>query len=456
MFYNEEIEKTVLSYLLKDTKFLTVSRQIVKDDFFYFTNLRRMHGAIVRTFDKWHMTLTYEIFLRILANSKLPLEEETNAQILFKEIEAIPVDPERFMYFVDQLKDLKIKREVGGLIAEITPTSLEMGNGEEILQGLNERIHKLRIDSNLLVVKRDFMFSPEFVEAREKAYEHTKQFGDVCIPFGWKKLDEYTGGHHHGEVTVVFSRTGGGKSRTLTTFAYNAVAGGRKGMFVTIEMSNIEIARLYDSRMCRLHFDSMKKSKLSEDEEQKWHDLMKMMSEKEDKGLYVVDMPRGCTSSAIEEEINAYERRHGKLDFVVVDYIMLMESIERGVPTHERVGNIVKELKQLARIKHVSILTAIQANRKVMEIEGEEVGTEHISLSDQVAAHSNNILYLYRTADDMLSNTLQVNLVKYRDGGNITFAIHTDWKIAYIGDEILSLHMAGAPEPPIPSSESIL
>jgi hypothetical protein len=95
----------------------------------------------------------------------------------------------------------------------------------------------------------------------------------------------------------------------------------------------------------------------------------------------------------------------------------------------------------MARIKQVSVLTAIQANRKVTEVQGEEVGTEHISLSDQVSAHCNNILYLYRTADDILSNTLQVNLVKYRDGGNITFSVHTDWKIAYIGDEALSIHL---------------
>jgi len=450
MFYDEEIEKTVLAYLLKNVRHINTSRNFMRPDFFYFQNLRRMYSALVRVFDSWHTTMSYEIFAGLLKKAKVPVETETAFQILFHEITAIEVDDDKFSYHIDRLKDLKIKRDLAGTASLLTPEVIQGGDGEAILNALNERVHKMRIDSNLLVVKKNFIFEKDFIEERIKEYEYRKEFGDMAgIPFGWSKLDDFTSGHYPGEVTLVFSRTGGGKTRVLTTFAYNGATAGRKGMFITIEMSNIEIARLYDSRMGRVHFEALKKGKLTVEDEEKWRGLLDLMGEKDDNGLYVVDMPRGCTVSAIEEEINSYEKLYGKLDFVVVDYLMLMDSVERTTDTKEKLGEIVRGLKQMARIKQVSVLTAIQANRKVTDIKGEEVGTEHISLSDQVAAHCNNILYLYRSGDDILTNTLQVNLVKYRDGGNITFSVHTDWKIAYIGDEILSMPVSMAPLPPL-------
>ena len=444
MFYNEEAEKMVLAYLLKNARFIALSRQLLKDDFFYFLNLRRLFGAVIRVYDAWHMTMTVEVLGDLMKKSKFSVEEETTFQILFHEISAIEIDEERFNYYVDVLKDLKIKRDISTAVSSFNSANIEGGIGESLLQDLSERVHRMRIDASLLDIKKNFMFEPAFVKERLEDYNRKKQFGEVSgTPFGWKELDEKTGGHSAGHLTLVFSRTGGGKTRALTTFAYNGCVAGRRGMFITIEMSNLEIARLYDARMGRIHFDELKKGRLVPEEEQKWNDLLNLMSAKDDKGLYIVDMPKGCTVGAIEEEISSYEKHYGKLDFVVVDYLMLMDSTERTSNMQDRLGSITMQLKQLARVKQVSILTAIQANRKVADVKGEEVGTEHISLSDQVSAHCNNIIYLYRTGGDTVSNTIQVKLVKFRDGGGIAFHVHADWNTAYIGDQLLNLHMPG-------------
>ena len=354
MYYNEEAEKMVLAYLLKNARFIALSRQLLKDDFFYFSNLRRLFGAIIRVYDAWHMTMTVDVLGDLMKKSKFSVEEETTFQILFHEIFAIEIEEERFNYYVDILKDLKIKRDISVAISSFTPTNIEGGNGEDLLQDLSERIHRMKVDASLLEVKKNFMFEETFVQERLADYNHKKKFGDVVgTPFGWKELDEKTGGHSAGHLTLVFSRTGGGKTRALTTFAYNGCVAGRRGMFVTIEMSNLEIARLYDARMGRIKFDELKKGRLTVEEEQKWHDLLNMMSTKDDKGLYVVDMPKGCTVGAIEEEISSYEKHYGKLDFVVVDYLMLMESTERTANMQDRLGSITMQLKQLARVKQV-------------------------------------------------------------------------------------------------------
>lgn len=442
MFFNEEMEKIVLAYLLKDVKYVGISRHILNETFFSLKNLQRIFKAIIRVFDQWQMKMDDPVFKEILIANKLNPEEETQFLLLFSELQLMDVEEEKFIYYLDNLKDLKIKRDISLAISGYTTEAIQNGIGEKLLIDIQEKINNVKIETGEIEIKKNFVFDPDFVDERIELYNKRKLLGDVPgIPYGWKRMDEYTGGHFPGELTLVFSRTGGGKTRTLHSLSYNAIQNNRKGMFITIEMSTFEIARLYDSRMCRLHFDKMKKGKLTQVEEEKWLSILSLMSAKEDKGLYVLDIPRGCTIKTIEEEISFYERRNGKLDFVTVDYLTLMRSLDRHRDSAERIGETARQLKEVGRLKNVSMITAAQANRKVLEVKGEEAGTEHISISDQVAAHCNNILYLFRTPDDVISNTIQVNLVKYRDGGNVTFPLFAEWKMSYIGDEIWSLQV---------------
>jgi len=437
LFYNEETEKIVLAYLLKDSKFMSISRHNLSESFFNMKNFKRIFVAAVRVYDNWQIKMDYNIFKEILIANNIPPEEETQFLLLFKDIQLMDVDDDKFTYYTDSLKDMKIKRDLSAALSGYTSELIQNGVGATLLLDLTDKINRVKIDTGEIQMRKHFVFDPEFVDERLDRYDKRKLLGDIAgIPFGWKKMDEYTGGHFPGELALVFSRTGGGKTRVLHTLSYNAIQANKRGMFVTIEMADHEIARLYDSRMCRTQYDKMKKGKLSQADEDKWRSILSLMSAKDDKGLFVVDIPRGCTVSMIEDEISLYERRYGKLDFVTVDYLTLLRSTEHVRDSAEKVGELARQLKEMARLKNVSVLTAAQANRKVLEVKGEEAGTEHISVSDQVAAHCNAIMYLFRTPDDVVSNTIQVNLVKYRDGGNATFGLFADFPRSYIGDEI--------------------
>lgn len=436
MYYSEEAEKTVLAYLLADVRYVNISRQVLKDTFFYYKNLKRLYSAISKVFTKWHTTLSYEMFEGMLNSSQSVSEtEKTGFLVLFQELCAITLDDTRFNYWLDTMADLKMKRDIAALIDRYKD-QIEVAEGKELVEAMNEDLHKIRIDTNLLVVNKGFVF--DNVEERFQEYEIRKQLGEIPgVPFGWKELDRHTGGHFAGELTLVFARMGVGKTRILNSWAYNATQSGRKTMFITIEMSHKEIARMSDSRLCKLHYERLKKATLTPDEEEKWKSILTMMSNSPNRGIYLIDMPRGCTTSSVEEEINQYERKYGKLDCVIIDYLMLMDPVETSANREDKYGNIAKELKQIARLKNVSVLTGMQASRKATEVNSPlEVGLEHVALSDQIPAHVNTALYVYRMPDDKINNLMQVNLVKTRDGATDHFTLYTDWKLSYIGDEL--------------------
>jgi replicative DNA helicase len=193
-----------------------------------------------------------------------------------------------------------------------------------------------------------------------------------------------------------------------------------------------------DSRLCQLHYEKLKKSKLTPEEEEKWRSILCIMSVSKNRGIYLIDMPRGCTTASVEEEVNLYERKYGKLECVIIDYLMLMDPVDRGDNREDKYGNIAKELKQIARLKNVSVLTAMQANRKATEVDDPmQVDLQNISLSDQIGDHVNTAMYVYRTADDRLNNQIQVNLLKTRDSATDHFSLYTDWNHSFIGDHMV-------------------
>ena len=436
MHYSEEAEKTVLSYLLWDVRYVNISQQVLKEGFFYYKNLQRLYSVIVRIFNRWHTTLSYEMFEEILFKTKTLSEpEKTGFLVLFRELSVMALDDTKFNYWLDTLADLKMKRDAEAFVQHYWD-QIETAEGKDLLEAMNEDLHNIRIDTNLLVVNKGFVF--ENIEERFDEYEKRKLQGDIPgIPFGWGKLDQHTGGHFPGELALIFARMGIGKTRILHSWGYNAVQAGRKAMFITIEMSHKEIARMSDSRLCQLHYSKLKKATLNPEEEEKWRSILNMMNASPNRGIYLIDMPRGCTTSSVEEEVNQYERKFGKLDCVIIDYLMLMDPIEHTANREDKYGNIAKELKQIARLKNISVLTGMQASRKTTEVDDPmQVGLEHIALSDQIPAHVNTALYAYRTADDRLNNLIQVNLLKTRDGATDHFTLYTDWNFSYIGDSL--------------------
>lgn len=441
MYRDESLEKKVLAYLLKDLRYLSIAQQTLRPEFFDYPFHTRIFKAIQFAYSKWHTTMDYEIFeKKFIKKSGLESEEKMDYLVLFKQLLKMEVDDSKFTYYIDSLKDLKIKREMQNLVSNFgKKLEADDNTGEELVSQMVENIHKIRLSSDLVTINKGFVY--DNIEERIKWYDVRKKQGDVPgIPYGWAKLDELTGGHFNQELIVIMSRTGGGKTRVMHNFAYNANVAKAKVLYVTIEMSGGEISRLYDSRLCKLHYEKIKKGKLSQEEEDKWKSILTMMEQRKKKGFYVVDIPQGCTVDTIEQEVYDYEKRFGKLDTIFVDYLQLIKSTEKGLSKTDQLGDITQRLKQLARAKNISVITATQANREALKVEsGTDVGTEHIAASDQIGQNANMVLYLFRTPEDKMKNTMKVNIVKYRDGGGLWFEVFADWSRNYIGDAVWEL-----------------
>jgi replicative DNA helicase len=395
-------------------------------------------------FDKHKALLDREILDKGIEKAKLPPEEELKVLSLFEQIKEIEVKDDKFHWYLEQLREMAIRRGIAKLIAKYQEkVKLSDRDGTILFNEFVQDLYKTRLELDMVKIKKGFVYDKESIEERIKMYQTRKEKGDIAgIPSGFKELDSKTGGSFPGELVTVFARTSAGKSRLLHNMSYNATEAGFKAIYVTIEMAGDEINRLYDARLCRQYYDKIKKGKLDPQEEDKWLGIMRMMERaKTHKGFYTIDIPSGCTADILEQEVDEYEKQFGKLDLLTVDYLGLMTTTERAKSKTERMGIASQHLKEMARDRRITVLTAAQANRKAAEAEkeNEHIGSEHVGFSDEISANSSMMLYIHSNQKKQSTNQMDLSLIKHRDGPKDSMKLYVDWARNYIGDEPWSL-----------------
>lgn len=290
-------------------------------------------------------------------------------------------------------------------------------------------------------IRRGFVY--ENVEERFKIYEKAEsgEKTEDLIPFGIQVLDKNLGGMKKSFVVLMYSKTGGGKTRTAINIAYNAAQAGYRVMFFTLEMAFNEIANCFASRTALVNSQQIQQGKLSIADKHKFFRALKDQA-RDKLGVWLVDVPRGARPSTILEELEMYKAVNGfPPDIVVIDYANLMEPTKAYIGRSEKYDLLFQEFHEIARFENVVLLTATQEKRigktgkKKDPDEEDELGVENIGLSHYMAPHCEIILRLKQDKHDRMQNRLWAIVDKHRyakPGEQIMLKCYFD--LTYVGD----------------------
>ena len=265
------------------------------------------------------------------------------------------------------------------------------------------------------------------------------------IPFGISKLDALTAGLFPQEVGIFFGAAAVGKSRTLASIAYNMFSRGYSVMYASIEMPHTQVGRMFDSHHFFISSAGLRHGNMTLQDETKYFSKQPLLENRAG-DFYVVDAPQGVSFSGLLPIIRKYKSRH-RLDAVVIDYLNLMTPVARVDGSEPlRLGMIGKELKQLARLENVAVLTATQATRGVSKIEDiEKIGTEHVGWSEQLSFHCDLMIFLMKqNGIRMAENKMDALMVKYRDGSLTKLELGVDFDKSWVGDHYDLLKARGS------------
>lgn len=183
--------------------------------------------------------------------------------------------------------------------------------------------------------------------------------GLTGLSTGFPDIDDATGGMHGGELLVFAGRPKQGKTILALNIAQAVLNQGKAVAVFSLEMPSFQLINRMASNAANIPFHLIKDPKKLEDFQ--WSRLNDYVAKTQ--GLpFFIDDGSDVTIADIRARCRAMAAK-GPLDFVVVDYLQLVNA--SGETDALRIGSVSTGLKRMAKELNVPVLALAQMNRSI-------------------------------------------------------------------------------------------
>lgn len=230
------------------------------------------------------------------------------------------------------------------------------------------------------------------------------------IPTGFADLDDLTGGWQPKQQIVVGGRPGMGKTRYAVQSCYECAKSGRAAAFISLEIDKGMIYRYLLSYMTRIPVGKMKTYNLNKHEADTIGDAAEMLKAMP---IFVIDDVYSLQDALFVGQELAEQKDVG---LIVVDYIQLITSGQKGKTTNDEVATISRELKQLARRTNSTTMVLSQISRKATDRAGGVPTLADLRDSGAIEADADAVIFPFRVEEPTEDNPTRIIVAKQRDG----------------------------------------
>lgn len=210
---------------------------------------------------------------------------------------------------------------------------------------------------------------------------------------GLTDFDQMTGGLHAGELIILAARPSMGKTALAMNIAEHVACVQREPvLFVSLEMSAIELADRLLCSMARVNGHRLRNGTISSDDRDR---LVGKANEVSQAPLFVDDSP-SRTVSEIAAAARRIKRREEGLGMIVIDYLQLIEPDNSRDPRQEQVAKIARRLKGMARELEVPLLCLSQLNRQAEEGKDHRPKLSHLRESGAIEQDADVVMFVHR------------------------------------------------------------
>lgn len=304
-----------------------------------------------------HLTLTEELHLTGHA-------QECDLAFIASLIDGCP----RFSNiteYVRQVKECSIRRKALKFAQWITATApardVQVGDLLSRIAAQSEALQESQITTDLISSQAATEKAMEGLRAR---WESGSQM--LGLPTGFPDLDRVLLGLRPRKYYVLAAATGQGKTTLALNFAnhilFDSPADDRRiGLIITLEMGTDELVVKALSTRTRIDSYRIETGDLSPRETEQVEiaagELAALPLE------YVEGFSR-VTANSLISRVAKVRQKYGRLDFLVVDYLQLLDSDEKKENEHLKLSEISRTLKRLSLLHHLPVLALSQLNRR--------------------------------------------------------------------------------------------
>ncbi len=241
--------------------------------------------------------------------------------------------------------------------------------------------------------------------------------GAAVMSTGIAGLDKALDGGLHAGLTVLGAVSSMGKTSLMLQMADTLAAAGRNVLFITIEMSRMELIAKSAVRGTRERARSLLDGKLPEE---KVRGLISAYRQKTGGRVELWEPDAPLTPAFLDEKVSAFCAQH-ESPVLFLDYLQLVAPARTGMTEKQTADAAVAMLKQLARRYDMPVMAASSLNREAYRPGSAEPGLSAFKESGSVEYSADLLLVLkYRTDADRENKTaprhLALTILKNRFG----------------------------------------
>ncbi len=231
------------------------------------------------------------------------------------------------------------------------------------------------------------------------------------LKFGWRDLDGITGGLWQAELTILAAAPGAGKTGLALNVARNTAKQGANVLLVSLEMSNLQLAKRFCSIEGNIEGNKLRRPKDLKDE---WKQIPHITKEL---GKLPITIDQTKTIQELENKCRRLKERN-QLDLLIIDYLQLLKSATRTESRRHEVEYVSRCLKLLSLELNIPIIALSQMSR-----EGQKAiapSLNDLRESGSLEQDADNVIFLHdpKAKENLSALWVDINIIiaKQRSG----------------------------------------
>jgi len=227
-----------------------------------------------------------------------------------------------------------------------------------------------------------------------KGVEQIEKGETVGISTGFNELNRATGGWRETNFIILAARPGVGKTSLALHFAKTAAQKGLWVNFFSYEMTDTQLEKILIASECKVDRTNIRDSKLTKSD----------LKEIEKSVGIIENLPILWNTKRFNveqiEQIVRQNKKAGRCDLVIVDYIQLVRPSEIKSSREQQVSHISSTMKQIGLNYKIPIIGLSQLNRSIESRADKKPTLSDLRESGSLEQDADIVLFPFRNEDD--------------------------------------------------------
>ena len=400
---NTEAEQCLLGCLMLDKDAIVKVVDFIKPEDFYKGSHQDIFQAMLDIYSKTDPIDILSVSARLKERNKL--DETGGSAYLTSLINSVPTAT----HVANYAKIVRQKKILRELISASEEIGLSAFNEAEEVDVLLDKAEKAVFGIGQRSLSQAFVPIKDILsDTFERLDELSKYAGSMRgVPTGFTELDKILGGLQKSDLVILAARPSMGKTSLALDIARNVAVLENKpvGLF-SLEMSKDQLADRLLASLANINLWNLRNGRLTQDDYSRLQHAMGSLSEAP---LYIDD-----AGSVNMLQMRAMARRlqaNQGLSLIVIDYLQLMEPMNKFASPVQQVTENSRALKMLAKELNVPVLVLSQLSRAVEARVPQIPRLADLRESGAIEQDADVVMMIYRE-DKYNENSLNKNIAK--------------------------------------------